>query len=210
MTIPTFCIQCGASLSPDTAFCEQCGKRIQIIASAEPESLPPPPLLETPRANPRSGFRSLILLFIVVLAGASFYYLGTKPQPADPSKTQDVQSPPLKDSSPGQTPPTTSTLENSAKILPPVEVAYLHFMDEVNRRAEGSLHVGSPTQTATLIEVAVTAEGTRETVVVVEKSNDGNTAVVVVGPKDAGAIRSYTLSRKTDGWAISAIEDLDG
>lgn len=68
--------------------------------------------------------------------------------------------------------------------------------------------MGSPNSTSTRIEVTVTAEGQRETLVVLEKSNSGRQATVVVGPKDAGADRSYTLTRGTEGWTITGFQDL--
>lgn len=98
----------------------------------------------------------------------------------------------------------------SINSTPPVEVAYIHFLDEAHRRLGGELQVGSPVQTSTRIEVAVTTQGKTERLVVVEQSNDGTRATVLVGPKDAGAVRSYTLVRGTDGWSISAMKELDG
>lgn len=94
---------------------------------------------------------------------------------------------------------------------PPVEVAYIHFLDEAFRLTHGNIRVGSPTSTPKRIEVRVTAsEGKSETVVVIEKSNDGQQAIVIVGPKDAGAVRSYTLVLGPKGWAIQSIQELDG
>lgn len=94
---------------------------------------------------------------------------------------------------------------------PPVEVAYIHFLDEAFRLTQGKLRVGSPTSTPRRIEVRVTASnGKPETVVVIEKSNDGRQAVVIVGPKDAGAVRSYTLVLGPTGWTIQSFQDLDG
>jgi hypothetical protein len=81
------------------------------------------------------------------------------------------------------------------KGTPPVEVAYIHFLDEAHRLTKGNIRVGSPTSTPTRIEVRVTAQNARpETVVVLEKFNNGRQATVIVGPKDAGAVRSYTLT----------------
>jgi len=91
-----------------------------------------------------------------------------------------------------------------------VEVAYVHFLDEAHGRLGGKLRVGSPISTTSRIEVSVTAEGKTETLVAVEKDNDGRTATVVIGPKDAGAVRSYTLKLGAEGWTISNVQDLDG
>ena len=97
------------------------------------------------------------------------------------------------------------------KGTPPVEVAYIHFLDEAHRLTNGKIRVGSPASTPTRIEVRVTApNGKPEMVVVVEKSNDGRRAVILVGPKDAGAVRSYTLVFGTGGWKIESFEDLNG
>lgn len=97
------------------------------------------------------------------------------------------------------------------KGTPPVEVAYIHFLDEAHRLTNGNIRVGSPKSTPTRIEVRVTApNGKPETVVVLEQSNDGRTATVIVGPKDAGAVRSYTLVLGPGGWAIQSFEDLNG
>lgn len=214
MITPVFCTQCGAALAPDTAFCEQCGKRIETVAPVAP--LPfssDPPAAETPLAIPRSGslrLARLILLLVAALTGGLLYYLFANHKPARTVGTQDAPPSPSKEIPPGQMPPSTPTQAKPVRISSPVEVAYIHFLDEAGRMAKGSIEVGSPTRTATRIEVNVTAEGARHTVVVLEKSNDGTTAVVVVGPKDAGAIRSYTLQRRPEGWAIGAIEDLDG
>lgn len=95
-------------------------------------------------------------------------------------------------------------------VEPPVQVAYVHFLDEVHNRLKGRLNVGSPITTQKRIEISLTTDGRRETLVVLEKENDGRTATVVVGPKDAGAIRSYTLDRSGQGWQISGFQDLDG
>jgi hypothetical protein len=70
--------------------------------------------------------------------------------------------------------------------------------------------VGSPTSTPTRIEVRVTTNGKPETVVVIEKFNNGRQATILVGPKDAGAFRSYTLVLGSGGWAIQSFEDLEG
>ena len=94
---------------------------------------------------------------------------------------------------------------------PPVEVAYIHFLDEAFRLTNGKIRVGSPTSTPTRIEVRVTASnGKPETVVVIEKSNNGSQSTVLVGPKDAGAVRSYTLVLGPEGWKIQSFQDLDG
>lgn len=97
------------------------------------------------------------------------------------------------------------------KGTPPVEVAYIHFLDEAHRLTNGNIRVGSPKSTPTRIEVRVTApNGKPETVVVLEQSNDGRKAIVIVGPKDAGAVRSYTLVLGSGGWTIQSFEDLNG
>lgn len=119
--------------------------------------------------------------------------------------------------------PTDSTLPDKPLILadpagafddkgtPPVEVAYVHFLDEAHRLTNGSIRVGSPKTTPTRIEVRVTApNGKPETVVVLEKANNGRQATVIVGPKDAGAVRSYTLVLGSEGWTIQSFEDLGG
>ena len=97
------------------------------------------------------------------------------------------------------------------KGTPPVEVAYIHFLDEAHRLTNGNIRVGSPKSTPTRIEVRVTApNGKPETVVVLEKTNDGRQATVIVGPKDAGAVRSYTLVLGPGGWTIQSFLDLEG
>lgn len=105
---------------------------------------------------------------------------------------------------------TNTAVPENENARPPVEVAYIHFLDEAHRRAGGQIQVGSPTQTSNRIEVSVSSKGGPETLVVIEKSNDGTTAIVLVGPKDAGAVRSYTLVRGLDGWSIRSMQDLDG
>ncbi len=99
--------------------------------------------------------------------------------------------------------------DGDGDVTAPVEVAYKHLMDEAKRRVEGPLDIGTPVKTATRIEVPVAAEGEQHTLVAVEKANDGITATVVVGPKDAGAVRIYTLLRKPAGWEVGGFEDLD-
>jgi len=119
--------------------------------------------------------------------------------------------------------PTDNTLPDKPLILadpvgafddkgtPPVEVAYVHFLDEAHRLTNGNIRVGSPQSTPTRIEVRVTApNGKPETVVVLEKANNGRQATVIVGPKDAGAVRSYTLVLGSEGWTIQSFEDLSG
>lgn len=101
------------------------------------------------------------------------------------------------------------TTKNQNVTLP-VEVAYIHFLDEVHRRLGGQLQMGSPVQTPTRIEVSVTVDGKPEFLVVIEKANNGREATVLVGPKDAGAVRSYSLSLGPNGWNIVSFQDLDG
>jgi hypothetical protein len=97
-----------------------------------------------------------------------------------------------------------------ANIPSPVEVAFVHFLDEARRELGGKLTVGSPKKTATKIEVRVVADGESETLVVMQKSNDGRKATVIVGPKDAGAVRSYTLTLQIDEWKITSVKELGG
>jgi hypothetical protein len=102
-----------------------------------------------------------------------------------------------------------ATMKNQ-NVTPPVEVAYIHFLDEAHRRLGGQLQVGSPVQTPARIEVSVTADGKPESLVVIEKANSGHQAKILVGPKDAGAVRSYSLSLGPNGWTIDSFQDLDG
>lgn len=130
----------------------------------------------------------------------------TETAPTDDSKTPTpsiVKTPaPQPTKTPGPPP--------SANIPPPVEVVYIHFLDEAHRDLGGNLKVGSPKKTGTRIEVRVEANAEPETLVVLEKSNDGGKAIVVVGPKDGGAVRSYTLTLAADGWKITKIKELGG
>lgn len=97
-----------------------------------------------------------------------------------------------------------------ANIPPPVEVAYIHFLEETHREFGRNMKVGSPKKSGTRIEVRVEANGETETLVVTQKTNNGHKATVIVGPKDAGAVRSYTLTLSADGWKITGVTDLNG
>lgn len=131
--------------------------------------------------------------------------------PDDPVKapTKTANTPPIV-KAPASTPLKTPAPPPVANVPPPVEIAYIHFLDEAHHTFGGNLKVGSPKKSGTRIEVRVEANGEPETIVVTEKSNDGHKATVVVGPKDAGAARSYTLTLTATGWQITGIKDLDG
>jgi hypothetical protein len=97
----------------------------------------------------------------------------------------------------------------STDVRSPADVAYVHFLNEMHRHRGGKISVGSPRSSPTRVEVAVTADGTTEKLVVLEKTNTGTQATVVVGNKDAGGFRTYTLKREANGWVISRFQDLD-
>jgi hypothetical protein len=141
------------------------------------------------------------------------------PAPAANTSTQPKESetPPDKTSnSPAVTetplaaPVKTPEPPNAANFPPPVETAYAHFIQEARRRLGKSLKIGSPRRSGTRIEVSVEADGEAETLVVLQKSNDGHKATVIVGPKEAGAVRSYTLTLGANGWKITNFKDLNG
>lgn len=178
---PAFCANCGAALVAGNAFCEQCGQPVN--PSPPPDSTSKPPM--------RWGLGSLLIIVAASL-GVGGVVLWNKMQKT-PTATE--ASVPLKFPS---------------SVTPPVEVAYVHFLDEVHRQRGGEISVGSPHSSATRIEVTVQADGKSEMLVVVEKANTGTQATVIVGPKDAGAIRSYTLKREPNGWVIESFRELDG
>jgi hypothetical protein len=202
-TPQAYCTSCGSALAPGSAFCDQCGSS----TGAPP---PPPPSQPEIAQAPRSkrGYCAVIVALVVIL-GAALCAIGgvlvwRKLQIPAPVATP-VEAPVAPTSQPdlpGEpvTPPAAT---------PPVQVAYQHFLDEAHNRLGGKLTVGSPNSTPTRIEVTVTADGQRETLVVLEKFNSGSQATVVVGPKDAGADRSYTLTRGAEGWTITDFQDLE-
>ena len=86
----------------------------------------------------------------------------------------------------------------------PAQVTYIYVVNPLFSREEVT-RVGSPKITDQKVSVDFDYGGTRENLWFVEKSNDGTTASVVVGPPDAGG-DLYQL-RKIDGrWAITGIE----
>lgn len=217
---PLFCSNCGSSLTPGSAFCDECGQPVQqpspvVETVAKLPVEPPltqvvPPQASSvttppPAAAPRKHLS--LILFVVVLvaciigvAGGLLYERYKSSLSADNLPASD-QSTILSD-------PAGAF---DANPTPPVEVAYVHFLDEAHQRSRGSIRVGSPTMTPTRIEVRVTAANAKpETLVVLQQSNDGRQATVIVGPKDAGAVRSYTLVRGPSGWTIQSIQELDG
>ncbi|WP_242471073.1 hypothetical protein [Thiocystis violacea] len=121
--------------------------------------------------------------------------------------TAPWSGPPIAVSLPIPRSPVGSSHENTA---PPVEVAYIHFLDETHRRLGGKLHVGSPTSTPSRVEVQITVNGKAETLVVVEQNNNGRAATVILGPKDAGAVRTYQLIHGVEGWKVAGFQDRDG
>lgn len=136
------------------------------------------------------------------------------------SPPPDTNSTPAKDSpvptptiakTPVSTPPKISEPPPPPANIPqPVEVAYIHFLNQLQRDSGGNLKIGSPKRSGTRIEVRAEANGETETLVVMQKTNDGHKATVIVGPKDAGAVRIYTLTLQANGWKISSFKDLDG
>ncbi|MBL9146988.1 MAG: zinc ribbon domain-containing protein [Verrucomicrobiaceae bacterium] len=196
----SFCTNCGAALTPNAAFCEQCGQPLAPAVAAPPVPVVAAPAAAAPVVPPRSksGCGScffFVVLFVLGIIAAGVVY---REQIMSAIAT-------LKKSIPDS--PASTVVANPA---PPVEVAYIHFLDEAHRRLGGQLQVGSPVQTSKRIEVSVTTKGKTERLVVIEKSNDGRNATILVGPKDAGAVRSYGLERAPDGWTIKSIQDLDG
>lgn len=134
----------------------------------------------------------------------------TTSQPTESGKVENTPTPAIA-KSPAPTPvKTVEPPPPPANIPQPVEVAYIHFLDEAHRNFGGSMKVGSPKKSGTRIEVRITANGETETLVVMQKSNDGHRATVIAGPKDAGAVRSYTLKMEDDEWKIINVKDLNG
>lgn len=129
---------------------------------------------------------------------------GTAPNKAENTPTPSITK------TPATLPVKTPEPPPAANIPQPVEVAYIHFLDEAHRNFGGKLKVGSPKKTGTRIEVRVEANGETETLVLTQKSNDGHKATVIAGPKDAGAVRSYTLTLTSNGWRITNIKELNG
>lgn len=89
----------------------------------------------------------------------------------------------------------------AAPEITAVEFVYRLAMDELHERVGGSLRVGSPkiSPKEIRVHIAVTGEGEAD-LVFVEKENDGQTAVVVVGPPESeGDV--YHLVRKGNAWA---------
>lgn len=222
-TPPAFCVNCGSALTPDTAFCEQCGSRIEAVA-AEPQPaafLPPPPLQQTivpPDLPVRRGVplvRIALLALVAAALGVGGVWLWVEFRKVVPEASVPAR-PPAVPAAPGAVPDSTGAASNTSGVViippgaPPVEVAYRHFMNEVHGRLGDKLSVGSPHSTPTRIEVSVIAEGKPETVVVLEQSNTGKQASVIIGPKDAGAVRSYHLKRTAEGWSIVRFLDLEG
>lgn len=210
---PAFCTQCGAALTPGNAFCDQCGHRIGTATppSAQPSAPPPAVSAVAPAPSKQSPSTVILLVVIVIVAavvgigGAMLWEKFKTPVPGTAA-----------------TPPSSVPASDKPAILadpvgafddkgtPPVEVAYVHFLDEAHRLTGGKIRVGSPTYTPTRIEVRVIVNNKPETVVCLEKTNTGRQATVVVGPKDAGAVRSYTLVLGPGGWTIQSFQDLDG
>lgn len=212
---PAFCTNCGAPLTPGNAFCDQCGHRI-VAEQAQPSPAPSAPTpvptaTPLPPATAKPPFKSLLMIAIILVAlilgvvGAVVFERLRKTD-GEPENTAAIPTPPDK---PAILADPVGAFDD--KSTPPVEVAYIHFLDEAHRLTKGNIRVGSPTSTPTRIEVRVTAQNARpETVVVLEKFNNGRQATVIVGPKDAGAVRSYTLILGPGGWTIQSFQDLDG
>jgi len=91
-----------------------------------------------------------------------------------------------------------------------VEVAYIECLDAMMRRTKGKMRVGSPVKSPGKIKIVVSEASETQTLVFVERENNGKRAFVVVGPEDAGAFRGYRLVRTSAGWKVSGIEDFDG
>ena len=158
----------------------------------------------------------LLVVFVIVAAvvgvgGAMLWEKFKTPAPVSvtPSATSSVPANVPAPNKPAIRADPVGAFNDQSK--PPVEVAYIHFLDEAFRLTNGKIRVGAPTSTPKRIEVRVTASnGKPETVVVIEKFNSGRQATVLVGPKDAGAVRSYTLVPGPEGWKIQSFQDLDG
>lgn len=137
----------------------------------------------------------------------------TIPQPSEsgaaPIQAENTPTPSIT-KTPASLPVKTPEPPPAANIPQPVEVAYVHFLNEAHRNFGGKIKVGSPKKSGTRIEVRIEADGETETLVVIQKSNDGHKATVIAGPKDAGAVRSYTLILAADGWKITNVKELNG
>jgi hypothetical protein len=218
---PSFCSHCGAPLTPGSAFCDQCGHRIAQEPSAPPPITVPAATPPAPAPSPAATFtaiertqqqssKSLPMIIVILVAavlgvGGGLLYEQLKKGKAGGPPAGVTTSP----DKPAILSDPVGAFDD--KGTPPVEVAYIHFLDEAHRLTNGNIRVGSPKSTPTRIEVRVTApNGKPEIVVVLEKSNDGRQATVIVGPKDAGAVRSYTLVLGPGGWTIQSFEDLEG
>ena len=202
-----FCTACGTALEPGRAFCSECGQRVDVappipapvvVSVTAPSSAPVISSSPAVRSPNRALWITTGLFIAAVLVGGLAWMFRDRLFPSPPPAAGTVI---LAD-------PVEAFDEPSSR--PPEQVAYVHFLDEVHNRLKGRLSVGSPTITPGRIEISLTRDGRRETLVVIEKENDGRAATVLVGPKDAGAIRSYTLTRNGQGWQITGFQDLDG
>jgi hypothetical protein len=85
----------------------------------------------------------------------------------------------------------------------PVEAVYLAWADQIFAHTNGSVRIGSPQTTAKNVSVSVTLNGKRTTMVFIEKSNDGRSARVIVGPKDSEG-DYFGAEKKAAGWVLSS------
>lgn len=202
-----FCTACGTALEPGRSFCSECGQRVdaaqptpppEVVPVNAPSNAPVIPSIPAVKSTTRAPWIATGLFIAAALVGGLAWMFRDRLFPSPPPAADTVIL----------TDPVGAFDEPSSG--PPEQVAYVHFLDEVHNRLKGRLSVGSPTITPGRIEISLTTDGRRETLVVIEKENDGRAATVLVGPKDAGAIRSYTLTRNGQGWQITGFQDLDG
>ena len=90
----------------------------------------------------------------------------------------------------------------------PAAVTYYYVVDSLFHSGRIS-NVGSPEITDRRVAIDFVLEGEKQVLWFVEKSREGDEAVVVVGPPNAGG-DLFRLQRIDGKWAITGIEESDG
>lgn len=80
-----FCENCGVRLTPDSRFCEQCGKPVNVQPEEsilENEAPSPLPLqdMEAPKSKVKNWLSGTIAVLIILISGLGIYYFLTNPQ----------------------------------------------------------------------------------------------------------------------------------
>jgi hypothetical protein len=142
---PAFCTNCGAVLAPGTAFCDQCGHR---VAAASPSPSPsvspaPAPVLapEPAPSAPRSSSALLVALVIIAaVVGVAAAMLWGRLKPSPPAATTPPDAIAVTPDKPATLADPVEAAVNPGR--PPVEVAYIHFLDEAHRVTGGKISCG--------------------------------------------------------------------